>query len=172
MSNILPEFVAMQAIADAVADLSESEKRRVAAWLVDYTAQEATSQTDANDTTSHADALTHQPIEDGSIGPEPISSFPELYEAVAPKTGAQKAVVAGYWIEKYEGRHAWKASEINKLLKSIDIKVSSISIVLTNAVKAAEPMVTELGRLGEGQRSRKTFRLNETGIAFVEDRLN
>ncbi len=171
MSNILPEFVAMQAIADAVADLSKSEKRRVAAWLVDYTAQETVSQADTNETSSQIDALAHKPISEGAVEPEPISSFSELYDAVAPKTGAQKAVVAGYWIEKYEGRDSWKASETNKLLKSIDVKISSISIVLTNAVKAAEPMVAELGRLGEGQRSRKTFCLNETGIAFVENRL-
>ena len=171
MSNILPEFIAMQAIVDAIADLSELEKRRVAAWLVDYTAQETSSRTDTNETNSQVDTSTHGSIEEGAIGPEPISSFPELYDAVAAKTGAQKAVVAGYWLEKYEGHDSWKASEVNKLLKSIDVKVSSISIVLANAVKAAQPMVTELGRLGEGQRSRKTFRLNEAGVAFVENRL-
>jgi hypothetical protein len=106
---------------------------------------------------------------------EPVStsyeSFADLYDDVAPKTGTQKAVTAGYWFEVKEGKQSWKASEVNKLLKSIDVKVSSISIVLTNAVKAKKPLIAQLERLGDSERSRKTFCLKEGGIEYVESRI-
>ena len=78
--------------------------------------------------------------------------------------------MAGYWLQTQDGAESWKASEVNKLLKSIDVKVSSISIVLTNAVKAKMPLVEQLARLGDSERSRKTFRLTSAGTSYVEDR--
>lgn len=175
MSVILPEFVAMQAVADAVANLTPLETRRVAAWLLEYANQkddvESTILPSTEDdlfaaTTSREFDVVEQPAT-----PEPLSSIVALYDAVAPRTGAQKAVVAGYWLQKHQEQDFWKAGEVNRLLKSIDVRVSSISIVLTNAVKATQPLIKELGRLGEGQRSRKTFCLTEAGISYVEGRL-
>lgn len=185
---VLPEFTAMQAVAEAVSGLSAAEKRRVAAWLTDYVTQDAelaaapaSSANDAQESTYAA----YEPDEDESYyeqdadydaslepAPKTYNTFAELYEAAAPKTGAQKAAVAGYWFETHEGKESWKASEVNKLLKQIGVKVSSVSIVLTNAVKAGDPLISQLARLGDGERSRKTFCLTDKGIFFVEDRLD
>lgn len=180
MSNtILPELVVMQKIAEAVAGLTPTEKKRVAAWLHEYATDEneqvgfaPTGNFDIeDDQESYED--TESPEEELPVitGIDAYYNFVDLLNDVAPKTGAQKAVVAGYWLEKKNGQQSWKASEVNKLLKSVDVKVSSISIVLSNAVKSSKAMITELERLGDSERSRKTFRLNDTGIAYVEDRM-
>lgn len=180
MSNtILPELVVMQKIAEAVAGLSPAEKKRVAAWLHEYASDEneqvgyALAADTAADDDWYSDEVTVAPEDEQPTvaGIDAYYSFADLFSDVAPKTGAQKAVVAGYWLEKKEGQSFWKASEVNKLLKSIDVKVSSISIVLSNAVKSSKTMITELERLGDSERSRKTFRLNDDGIAYVEDRI-
>ncbi len=162
------EFSAMQQIASITSNLTSQERMRVAAWFLEYAAQ------DNKDV-----VLVNTPQDEASPAPEPAlepasktsapSTFTELYAAVSPKTGAQKAAVAGYWLQTQDGCESWKASEVNKLLKSIDVKVSSISIVLTNAVKAKMPLVEQLARLGDGERSRKTFRLTSAGTAYVED---
>lgn len=185
---ILPEFTAMQAVAEAVSGLSAAEKRRVAAWLTDYVTQDvlefagtsaadeddvqvaayAAYESDEDESCYEQDADFDEPID---AAPKTYDTFAELYEAAAPKTGAQKAAVAGYWFETHEGKESWKASEVNKLLKQIGVKVSSVSIVLTNAVKASDPLIAQLARLGDGERSRKTFCLTDKGIFFVEDRL-
>lgn len=162
---ILAELNAMQQIADVVEALTPAERRRVAAWFAEYATQADLPARPTDVELDAADATT-----DDDAVPQTFDTFGALYEAVAPKTGAQKAAVAGYWME-LRGQESWKASEVNKLLKQIDVKVSSISIVLTNAVKAADPMIEQLARLGDGERSRKTFRLTDKGTAFVEDRL-
>jgi hypothetical protein len=171
-ASLIQEMAAMQAMADAIANLTPAQRRRVAAWLTAYAADEEVA-ADADATVEPSEALEDTAPE-AEAPSQPVShpvTFDELIAAVAPKTGAQKAAVAGYWLQATEGRQSWKASEVNKLLKSADVKVSSISIVLTNAVQAKNPLVEELGRLGEGERSRKTFTLTAEGIAYVEDRL-
>lgn len=171
---VLPELNAMQQIATIVSELAPAERKRVAAWLSEYAAQEdARVATPAED---EPDAAPEDPAEDAEQAVTPAgqqpATFAELYEVVAPKKGAQKAAVAAYWLEAKQGQQSWKASEVNKLLKSIDVKVSSMSIVLTNAVKAKDPLVIELARLGDSERSRKTFRLSESGLAYVASQLN
>ena len=160
---VLTELSAMQAIAEIVSDLTPAERRRVAAWFSAYAAEETVPVADASVVASIETQDTP-----AAAGIDGIRTFAELLDAVAPKTGAQKAAVAGWWLEHREQHESWKASEVNKLLKSADVKVSSISIVLTNAVKVDSPLIMELERLGDGERSRKTFCLSERGLAYVE----
>lgn len=178
-SLLLPELSAMQSIAQIVADLTPAERRRIAAWFYEYASQEYDAQTEgcgcacqhgaeADEQTSSE--VTAEAVEE-QAAPDPMESFESLYQAIAPKTGMQKAVVAGYWLQRTQGQESWKASEVNKLLKQIDVKVSSISIVLTNATKMADPLIEQLGRLGDGERSRKTFCLTQKGWDFVGTRL-
>ena len=195
---VLPELNAMQQIAEATGMLTPAERRRVAVWFTEYVAQDNTATTEAAIATAQPASEDDTVVEPNSLpaatpaeGPVPTpepnamepeeiypatdtpdyTTFAELYEAVAPKKGAQKAAVAGWWLEMKQGQQSWKASEVNKLLKSIDVHVSSMSIVLTNAVKARNPLMVELARLGDGERSRKTFCLSEAGFAYVEGAL-
>ena len=173
----LPELDAMQQIADIIRDLTPSERRRVAAWLMEYAPQGDTPSA-AEDALEESEPETAPvTLADESKSPEEsdqkeFATFAELYTCVAPRKGAQKAAVAGYWLQTRQGRQSWKASEVNKLLKSIDVKVSSMSIVLTNAVKTRDALIIELARLGDGERSRKTFCLSEQGTAYVEGSLS
>jgi hypothetical protein len=172
-ASLIQEMAAMQAMADAIANLTPAQRRRVAAWLTAYAADEEVA-ADADATVEPSEALEDTAPE-AEAPSQPVShpvTFDELIAAVAPKTGAQKAAVAGYWLQATEGRQSWKASEVNKLLKSIDVKVSSMSIVLTNAVKTRDALIIELARLGDGERSRKTFCLSEQGTAYVEGSLS
>ncbi len=176
--HILPELNAMQQIANIICDLGPAERRRVAAWLTEYASQEdlpaTAGKAPGNDMPEAepepATAATDQPGP-GEPARSEFATFAELYERVSPRKGAQRAAVAGYWLQTEQGQQSWKASEVNKLLKSIDVKVSSMSIVLTNAVKAKEALVVELARLGDGERSRKTFCLSELGLSYVEGSL-
>lgn len=173
---LLPELDAMQQIASIVSCLTPAERKRVAAWLMEYAPQaDAPTTPDSTLEENGANAEIDLPV-DAHTQPEEARqkdfvTFAELYERVAPKKGAQKAAVAGYWLQTRQGQQSWKASEVNKLLKTIDVRVSSVSIVLTNAVKAKDALIVELARLGDGERSRKTFCLSERGMAYVEGSL-
>lgn len=201
MSNVyLPELSVMQEVADAMAGLTPAEKRRVAAWLSEYVCsdcaqasageaadlevatqdaglesepaldawyEEASAEAAAEDQLYETESVED---EDGE-SPKTYDTFDALYAAAEPKKGAQKAAVAAWWLENWAGQETWTAFEVNKLLKSAGVKVSSISIVLTNAVKAKTPLVEEIGRGGDSARSRKAFRLTDAGKAYVEAQL-
>lgn len=186
--SILRELSVMQQVADITSTLTPNERMRVAAWFYELASQDETPQAQALTTTAAlppaqvAAALAAAPEQDAAADAEAdapadapaektYDSFAAFYAAAAPRKGAQKAAVAGYWLETREAHESWKASEVNKLLKSIDVKVSSMSIVLTNAVKVESPLVEELGRLGDSERSRKTFKLTDQGRAYVEAQL-
>lgn len=185
MPNVfLPELATIQAVADAMTSLSHAEKMRVAAWLNEYVQQECCCACEASaDASAAADGSFEAGIEydgaelaqdatnaaDAEAAAPTYDTFEELYTKIEPKRGAQKAAVAAWWLENKDGKQSWTAFEVNKLIKSIGVKVSSISIVLSNAVKAKDPLVEELGRGGESARSRKAFCLTETGKAYVEN---
>lgn len=187
MANIyLPELAVMQDIAGLVSSLTQAEKKRVAVWLSEYVQQDsevltrstvdASAIIDANQTDvwvdDAADAFpSDEAVAEDADDATAFESFDALYAKVAPAKGAQKAATAAWWLEDMGGQQSWTAFEVNKLLKSIDVKVSSISIVLTNAVKADGALVEELGRSGDGTRSRKAFRLTEAGREYVQARL-
>ena len=168
MSNVvLPELEVMQKIADAVDGLTMAQKARVAAWLSVYVTDEDAVEPAVVVEEPHD--VEAPELEEES--PKTFDTFAELLEAVAPKTAMQKVTVAAYWMQTTQNKQVWKASEANKLLKSADVKVSSISIVLTNGVKSKEPLAMVVSRSGDSSRSRKTFALTDAGIAYVEDRI-
>ena len=164
---VLPELEVMQTIADAIEGLTPAQRARVAAWLSVYATDEDVSLQDAQDT---QDEILEQGLVEEDA-PKRYDTFQELFEAVAPKTAMQKVTVAAYWMQTKMDKQVWKASEANKLLKGIDVKISSISIVLTNGVKSKEPLAVMVARNGESTRSRKTFALSDAGIAYVEGRI-
>lgn len=169
---VLPELEVMQIIADAIDELTPAQKVRVAAWLSAYATNEDVSVQDEPDMQDDqpVDPAWEEPVEEEYV-PQTFDTFAELFEAVAPKTAMQKVAVAAYWLQNMQDKQVWKASEANKLLKSIDVKISSISIVLTNGIKSKEPLAAMVARNGDSMRSRKTFTLTDAGIAFVENRI-
>ncbi|MBR3225732.1 MAG: hypothetical protein IKF78_10490 [Atopobiaceae bacterium] len=186
----LPELNAMQTVADAMEGLSPQERKRVVAWIADYTLQDESvapftedsntkiDNADAKIEESSAECINAEVSADFSDSQTDVTeqeqqtaydTFADFYEAAAPRKGAQKAAVAGYWLETTQGLESWKAFEVNKLLKQIGVKVSSMSIVLSNAVKTSNPLIVELERQSTGERSRKTFRLSDWGRSYVQN---
>ena len=180
MAEMLYELSVLNDLAKIMEPLKKDEQRRILTWLEDYF-----DIYDDDDLGFAVDDMEIAPTrmfvveedDDDDDDDDEASAEPEeetlesFFDKVHPKTAIQKIVSAAWWLENDQNKESWKSFEVNKLLKSADVKVSSISIVLTNAVQAKNPLVEELGRLGEGERSRKTFALTAEGIAYVEDRL-
>ena len=183
---MIQELTVMNDVAEILNPLSKDERRRVVLWLLDYFAIYEDDFLDIMDDDDFAygdapatsyDAPTYEDDEVEEVEeeeepaePEPLT-FATLYEQVAPKTAIQKIATAAWWLETQEGKDAWKSFEVNKLLKSIDVKVSSVSGTLAIEGKKDDPLVATLAKSGDSMQSRKTFRLSDAGMAFVGDRL-
>lgn len=183
MSEILNELAIIDSVARTLRPLSKGEQRRVVSWLADYfdiyddeaVAIESVSFGDADDepvaeVVFETAAPEADDVEPEAEEPAP-TTFEGLYELVAPKTAIQKIVTSAYWLETEEGEDSWTSFKANKLLKSLGVKISSVSGTLAIEGKKDDPKVEVLEKSGDSMQGRKTFRLSDAGREFVEDRL-
>ncbi len=183
MSDVLNELAIIDSIARTLRPLSKGEQRRVVSWLADYfdiydeddITIETVSVADVDEPVAEVvfdteDDEVEPEVEAEAAEPAP-TTFEGLYELVAPKTAIQKIVTSAYWLETEEGQDSWTSFKANKLLKSLGVKISSVSGTLAIEGKKDDPKVEVLDKSGDSMQGRKTFRLSDAGREFVEDRL-
>lgn len=183
MAAMYRELTVMNEVASIMSALNTDEQRRVVRWLEDffdvydeyaplYTTDEAEADAPvivlADAETDEADVAEATEEE---AAPAPMT-FNDFYAQVAPNTAIQKIVTAAYWLETRRKSDVWTSFQANKLLKSIDVVISSVSGTLSIEQKKAVPMIDVIQKDGDSMQSRKNFRLADAGIAFVEGRLN
>ena len=188
MAKLLNELTVMSDVAEIMAPLRRDERRRVIEWLSDYfnvygdefvIAEdiEDAAETELPVVTIVTEEVADEPEAEHEEGeaveeePAPLT-FESFYAQIAPKTAIQKIVTSAYWLETQEGKDSWKSFEVNKLLKSIDVKVTSVSGTLAIDAKRPSPLTVVLDKSGDSMQSRKTFALSVEGQQFIEDRLN
>lgn len=189
MAKMLNELVVLNDVAEMMSSLSKGEQRRIVSWLEDYFGI-----FEFEDDEFDTSAVVVELSDDEVIDTEDVVEDEEVFEAeaeeaeapaeagpltleglfaqVAPKTAIQKIVTAAYWLDAEEDKATWKSFEVNKLLKSLGYKLSSVSGTLAIESKKPEPMVIVQDKSSDSMQGRKTFRLSEAGLNFVEDRLD
>ena len=173
------EFAVIAQVAEELAVLDKGGIRRALNWLSDYYAVDDIF--DAFDIIDDADAVEDAIIEESMAeaeeaeevveAPAEPETFEDFFAQVAPKTAIQKAVTAAYWLQTTDGKQEWKSFDVNKLLRQIGVKISSISGTLAIDEKKETPLVEQLSKSGDSMQARKTFRLSDAGKSFVEDRI-
>lgn len=179
-SYALPELHIIEVTQEALSTLTPSERRRVLAWLSDYfTSEDVLPSIESEEVVEEApaeveleDLSVDDDAEEESFAPATLATFAELYALVAPKTSIQKVMATAYWLEKRMGMESWRASDINKCLKSIDEKVRYLSNTLSIETKREDPRVVTLGKAGDSIQARKTFALSVAGETYVEQHLD
>jgi hypothetical protein len=183
MSNLKKELSVIEEVAAIMEGLDQDQQRRVLMWLEDYfdVFGDGNTEEDSDDVsydsiqpaalpeaTSAVEESEEELDEVAEVEPD---TFETLFDRVAPKTAIQKIVVAAYWLQTREGEQQWKSFSTNKLLKSLGVKISSVSGTLALEGKKDEPLVEMMSKAGDSMQARKTYRLSEAGIKFVENRL-
>ena len=171
MSDILNELVVMDDVAKILRDLGSDEQRRVINWLADYFDIYEDDDIEFGGFVvedGDEEAVVEDEVE--PVEPEP-DTFATFYERVAPKTAIQKVITSAYWLETQDGLDSWTSFAANKLLKSLGVKISSVSGTLAIEAKKDDSRIVVLEKSGSSMQGRKTFRLSEAGKRFVEDRL-
>lgn len=170
MSEMLNELKVLNDVRGILSALSKDEQRRSLEWLMDYF-DIYDRDFDFDDIYDYDDDYEFgDDIADGGAANAPLT-FEGVYNKVEPKTAIQKIVTAAWWLERQEGKESWKSFEVNKLLKSLDVKISSVSGTLAIENKKDDSMIVVLEKSGDSMQARKTFRLSDAGYAFVDGRL-
>ena len=180
MAEMLYELTVLNDIAKIMEPLKKDEQRRILMWLEDYFGIYDEDEFGFSDDDVEIEPTKVFVIEDDVIDDEyedeaedepEENTLESFFDKAHPKTAIQKIVCAAYWIETEQNKDSWKSFEVNKLLKSLDIKVSSVSGTLALEAKKDDPMIVVLDKSSDSMQGRKTFRLSDTGYAFVNGRI-
>ncbi len=114
-----------------------------------------------------------RPASAGQAGPQGGSrhgyaDFGALFTAADPDTNAEKALVAGYWLQVCLGQGDFDSQTANKALKSIDRGLVNITHAFTMLREMKPSLALPVSKGGRSQQARKRYKLTVLGIRSVE----
>jgi hypothetical protein len=147
------ELLAMRTLADTLRPLSQEARSRVVDWaaksfglpvhgLTGQSPQVGRSEMPADVTASSA------------------TSFAELTEGTDLKSNADRALLAGFWLQNFEGQESFDGRSLNKLLREHGIDVSNITNALTSLMSHNPKLAMQAGKKGKFE---KLYRLTTEG---------
>ncbi|WP_375550305.1 hypothetical protein [Rhodophyticola porphyridii] len=163
------EFEAFQQIHEALVDLDEDARGRVissVATLLGIGTVAATSATrdhPKNDNVGRPD----EEAADEEIEEAEFSEFAELYAAARPNSNAEKALVAGYWLQICEGADSITAQGLNAELNHLGHKLTHVTDAMSQLISEKPQLVLQLRKSGKTKQARKTYKLSAEGIKRV-----
>ncbi len=102
------------------------------------------------------------------LGAPKYGSLAELHDAAQPKSNADRALVAGYWLQVCQGSDSFDGYSANKELKNLGHGVSNITNAI-DSLKGQKPAsVLQLKKSGKSQQARKVYKVTVAGIKVVE----
>jgi hypothetical protein len=116
------EFSAMRTVFEALNPLPEDARLRVVNYTLSRLNIQAT--TKSTKATGRADGATEEetdevPEENPGNTNREYSAFAELFDAARPSTTAERALVAGYWLQVCQGSESFSGLQVNTELKHL-----------------------------------------------------
>jgi len=101
--------------------------------------------------------------EAGAEGPD----FPSLFNDARPQTDADKALVAGYYLQALKGQQDFDSASLHDMLRKLGHVMSNISRAMSALMATTPNLVMQTGIVGKGHHVRKRYRLTPAGIKRV-----
>jgi hypothetical protein len=163
------EIDAMSAVAAALDGLDDAQRGRVLRWAADRFEVAIKSNGSPTPTEVGAD----EDVSEQEIAAEAptFEHFAELFAAAQPTNDADKALVAGYWLQAIKGHDKWKSADAQKELKNMGHALSHIAQALTANINKRPQRVIQLQKAGSTQQARKTYKVTHEGLVYVQGML-
>lgn len=100
---------------------------------------------------------------------EGFTEFAELFAATDPGNNSEKALVAGYWLQKIKGANDFSAHYVNKELNNLGHKISHTPSAFAPLVVSKPQLILQLRKSSNSPQARKVYKLSMAGIKAVED---
>ena len=156
------ELQAMVEIERILGDLEAEPCARVLRWATDrFNVSVESKPEDGPPPADH----TSNPPGDGT----PFDDLATLYNAAAPETDTDKALVAGYWFQfvKQEGEDLY-SGRVNTELRHLGHAISNIARAFVNLTKTKPQLVIQTKKSGRARQARKRYRITTAGKVHVE----
>lgn len=165
------EFTAMRTVFEALNPLDEDARLRV----VNYTLARLNIQANLKATGKQpasgdgADDEDDDPTEEtADKGNRAYSSFADLFDATRPTSTADRALVAGYWLQVCQGNESFSGLQVNTELKHLGHALTNVTNAI-DALKNQQPaLALQLKKSGNSQQGRKTYKITVAGVRAVE----
>ena len=163
------EFAAMHTVFSALEPLDDDARTRIVVYVV------ARLEIDglwvqANNARTEK---TQLPLDNAALQGEQSTapkygSLAELFSAARPNSTAEKALVAGYWLQVCQSAENFDGFSANKELRNLGEGLPNITNAI-DSLKAQQPqLVLQLKKSGISQQARKTYKLTHAGIQAAE----
>jgi hypothetical protein len=166
------EFAAMQKVYEALNELEDDARSRVVTYIMDRLEITAEAPNVDRQGSAGGGGEDEAGLKQQEAAAPKYKEFAELYSAADPKTHADKALVAGYWLQVCQGAESFDSFSANKDLKHLGEGIENITAALT-ALKGQKPaLVIQLKKSGKSQQARKTYKVTVAGIQAIEALIN
>jgi hypothetical protein len=159
MSAVDLELAAMGKLVEALEGLDDEQRGRVIAWVASRYGVSTTVK-------GRKSVTTEGEVEEN--GEKGFSDLPALMSAAVAKTGAQRALLVGYWHQVLQGHGDFESFAINKELKNLGHGLANVTKTLGDLMKQKPQQVIQTHKKGAGQQGRKRYRLTDAGIAAAK----
>jgi hypothetical protein len=160
------EFEATRAVYNALEPLDDDARERVVSHVSGMLEINAAAKDDDDEVQEEV------VVETPADAPTTFKTFAELFDAADPQTAADKALVAGYWLQVCEGGESFDGQRANKELNHLGHKLGNITNALT-ALNVLKPsLAIQLKKSGNTRQARKTYKITVAGIEAVKAMLN
>ena len=175
MSNIAnDEFEAIRAVHTALEPLDEEARTRVLTYISSLLGVDPpVVATGGGSADEDLRPKTGEP-EIGQVTGQAstFSDFADLFAAADPKTGGEKALVAGYWLQECQGAESFTGAAAHKELKNLGHGLTNITEAI-DSMKARKPMlILQLRKSGSSRQARKLYKISRAGATRVEEMIS
>ncbi|MFD6530127.1 hypothetical protein [Streptomyces sp. NPDC060184] len=163
-----PEIDAMSAVTDALRNLEEEAQGRVLRWAAErYGVMIGYSTASKNSSGGEFVAVEVSEEEISAEAPK-FEHFAELFNAAAPKTDVDRALVAGYWFQAVQGGPSFQALDLNRELKNLGHALKNVTDALKGNQEKKPARVIQLRKAGSSRQARKLYKLTHEGLVYVQ----
>lgn len=170
------EVAAMPKVYGLLKPLSPDERARVVAWVVGKLDIGTTIPAQNVGQPVHKQAFVQGDLlgaPSNSFAQDAaapfFSSFAELCAAADPTTSADKALVAGYWLQVCGGLDTFTSMACNTELKHYGTAVGNITRAFDLLIGTRPQLVVQMEKSGKSAQARKKYKVTTSGIKAVEE---
>ncbi|MEM5516880.1 hypothetical protein WNY37_07950 [Henriciella sp. AS95] len=156
------EFAAIKKIHDELHPLAEDARARVLSYLINLLQIEV-----AGHPVKTREFNEREEVAAASGAQTLFDTFAELFDAANPTTNADKALVAGYWLQEHEGLEGFDSQSANSLLKNLGYGIQNVTAALTSLKEQKPALVLQLKKSGTSQQARKTYKVTVAGNKLI-----
>jgi len=169
-----PEVTAISKVNDALMPLEPAVRQRVLHWAAlrfEVTLPKGKPAVGKGDDDDTDDQQESEGAPNSGAAERTFSDFASLYDAANPRTDAERALIAGYWLQVSQNKQDFDAFNANKELRNLGHPLTNVTASLSELIYHKPRYVIQTRKEGTSKQARKKYKVTNEGIKRVKQML-